>query len=67
VTRAWRLRPAALMYRAQVKLRGAQDNQLDLLGGRYVHERPAEIAPLLGGALRQMPTVGSRQRTVADR
>ena len=62
MSRAWRLRPGALLYRAQVRLRGAQDNQLAVLGEAQLHERSRALDPVLTTAFRRAPMVESSRR-----
>jgi hypothetical protein len=57
MTRAWRLRPSALMYRAQVSLRDAQDNQLGVLGAPSLPEQSRDLDPLGFNAVRRVPIV----------
>ena len=66
MTRAWRLRPGALMYRAQVRLRGRQDNELDTLGQPRLPE-PRNPDPVLITAPRRAPIIdASRRHAPAD-
>ena len=51
------MRPGALMYRAQVSLGGAHDNQLDTLGGVPLYATSRDVDETLTGGVRRMPFV----------
>lgn len=60
--RAWQLRSGALIYRALVRLRGAQDNHLGVLGQAPPYEQSREFDQLLTTALRRPPIVETQGR-----